>query len=660
MVVRVSRHGSIAVVTVHNPPVNAASQAVRQGLLDALERTEADAYAKAVVLACAGRTFIAGADVREFGKPPVKPHLPDLLARIECASKPWVAAIHGSALGGGLEAALVCSHRIATASAILGLPEVSLGLIPGAGGTARLPRLVPADKALAMIATGKPVTASEAEKIGLIDAIAEGDLPEEAIALAQRAASEPLRTPLAQRAPLKVEDGAAFEAAAEKIEAKAGQQHAPRVAVRAVRNALERPADVALAAERKAFLALKADPQSRALRHVFFAERATTRIERLKTVRPRFLREVGVIGGGTMGAGIAAACLLSGYSVTMVERDSEAASAGEGRVKNVLDGSLQRGLISASRHASLLAEFNASDGYDALSSVDLAIEAVFENMDVKKEVFANLDAHARPDSVLATNTSYLDVNEIANSSACPGRVIGLHFFSPAHIMKLLEIVVTDAASNEILATGVAFAKSLKKVPVLAGVCDGFIANRIMSAYRREAECMLEDGALPWEVDAAMTDFGLPMGLFQMQDLAGLDISWAMRKQQAATRDPDQRYVDIGDKLCEMGRFGRKTGRGYYLYGETGHAIPDPEVEALILSESARKGIVRQRMTRSDIMARILEAMQTEGSAILDEGIARCGDDIDVVMINAYGFPRWKGGPMFMKGQRRELQGERHE
>ena len=510
------------------------------------------------------------------------------------------------------------------------------------------------------IATGKPVTASEAEKIGLIDAIAEGDLAEEAIALAQKAASEPLRTPLAQRAPLMVEDGAAFEAAAAKIEAKAGQQNAPRVAVRAVRNALDLPAEAALAAEREAFLALKADPQSSALRHVFFAERATTRIERLRTVRPRILKEVGVIGGGTMGAGIAAACLLAGYSVTMVERDSEAAAAGEGRVKSVLDGSLKRGLISASRHASLLAEFSASDGYDALSGTDLAVEAVFENMDVKKEVFAKLDVHARPDSVLATNTSYLDVNEIANSSACPGRVIGLHFFSPAHIMKPLEIVVSDAASDEILATGVAFAKSLKKIPVLAGVCNGFIANRIMSAYRREAECMLEDGALPWEVDAAMTEFGLPMGLFQMQDLAGLDISWAMRKQQAATRDQDQRYVDIGDKLCEMGRFGRKSGRGYYLYGETGKATPDPEVEALILSESARKGIVRQRMTRSDIMARILEAMQTEGAAILDEGIARCGDDIDVVMINAYGFPRWKGGPMFMKGQESELHRKRHE
>lgn len=650
MVVSMTHRGDVAIVTIDNPPVNATSQAVRQGLLEVIEATDRDADTKAVVLTCAGRTFVAGADVREFGQPPAEPHLPDVLARIERASKPWVAAIHGSALGGGLETALVCSHRIATANAKLGLPEVSLGLIPGAGGTVRLPRLVAAGEALTMIANGKPITAQKAKKIGLIDAIAEGDLLEEAIALAHKVAAEPMPARLSRRAPLKPDDTSAFDAAAAKIEAKAGNQKAPKAAVQAVRNALTLSAEDAFAAERETFLTLKSDPQSGALRHVFFAERAAARIDRIKNVQPRPLRTIGVVGGGTMGAGIAAACLLANLSVTMVERDAEAASIGAGRVKAILDGSLKRGLVSASQHAGLLAAFDTSDGYDALSNADLVIEAVFEDMDVKKQVFAQLDAHTRSDTVLATNTSYLDVNEIANASEHPDRVIGLHFFSPAHIMKLLEIVVPDAASNEVLATGVALAKSLKKIPVLAGVCDGFIANRIMSAYRREAEYMLEDGALPWEIDAAMTAFGLPMGLFRMQDLAGLDISWAMRKRQAATRDPDLRYVDIGDKLCELGHFGRKTGRGYYLYDGSGQAAPDPDVEALILAESARKGIARRQMTQDDIMDRILGAMQAEGAAILDEGIAQSGDDIDVVMVNAYGFPRWKGGPMFMRAQ----------
>ncbi len=445
-------------------------------------------------------------------------------------------------------------------------------------------------------------------------------------------------------------DAEAFAAIVDKAERKAGQNNAPKAAAQALRNALTMDAEVALTAEREAFQILREDPQSRAMRHIFFAERGTTRIDRIKGVTPLPLRHIGVIGGGTMGAGIAAACLLSGYSVVMIERNAEAAAAGGERVKGILSGSQKRGLIDQSKYDALLAAFTTSEGYDALSDADLVIEAVFEDMGVKKEVFADLDAVVKPQAVLASNTSYLDVNEIAASTTNPSRVIGLHFFSPAHIMKLLEVVVPDPVSDEVLATGISFAKAMRKIPVLAGVCDGFIANRIMSTYRRECEYMLEDGALPWQVDQAMTEFGLPMGIFQMVDLAGLDISWAMRKRQAATRDPSQRYVDIGDKLCEQGFFGRKSGRGYYLYPDGKIGAPNPEVEALILAESNRKGISRTSMTNDQIMGRILAVMQREGQRILDEGIAQSANDIDVVMVNAYGFPRWTGGPMFMANQ----------
>lgn len=453
----------------------------------------------------------------------------------------------------------------------------------------------------------------------------------------------------AVKAPQDIE---AFDAAASKIASKARGQNAPKAAIQAIRNAFTMSAEDALAAERKAFVALKEDPQSTALRHIFFAERGTSKIDRIKGVAPRSIVKVGVIGGGTMGAGIATACLLSGYAVQMIERDMDAANAGKARVLATLEGSLKRGLINSDKHATLGAAFNASDSYADLNNSDLIIEAVFEDMAVKKQVFAQIEAVAKEDAVIATNTSYLDVNEIAASTSNPARVVGLHFFSPAHIMKLLEIVVPEQIDDTTLSSAVAFAKKLRKTPVLAGVCDGFIANRIMSAYRREAEFMIEDGAMPWDVDHAMVEFGLPMGIFQMGDLAGLDISWAMRKRQAATRDPKERYVDIGDKLCEMGRLGRKSGSGYYSYQDDGKGTPDPVVEALILSESERKGIARIEMSSADIMARILGVMQSEGQKILDEGIAQTADDIDVVMVNAYGFPRWRGGPMFMAAQSR--------
>ncbi|NVK32563.1 MAG: enoyl-CoA hydratase/isomerase family protein [Gammaproteobacteria bacterium] len=643
MCVSVSTHGNTAVVTIDYPPVNAIGLEVRKGLIDAVERTESDPSINAVVLICAGKSFVAGADVREFDKPPVEPHLPDVLLRIENSTKPWIAAIHGAALGGGLELAMACHQRIANQSAKLGLPEVTLGVIPGAGGTVRLPRLVDAATALNMIATGKPLNAQRALEAGLLDAVSNNDLLPDAIALAQTipAALATLKKPTKLPA-----DPQRFQSAIDTILKKAGGQTAPKVAIQALNNAYQLDAIIALRLEREAFLSLRSAPQAAAMRHIFFAERSTAKVERVKHIAPNPVKTVGVVGGGTMGAGIAAACLLAGLEVTMVERDESACKAGYDRVHNTLETSLKRGLIDQLTFDKLLRTFGVGTQYSILAKADLVIEAVFEDLDVKQQVFAQLDKATHPAAILATNTSYLDVAAIASVTTDPTRVIGLHFFSPAHIMKLLEVVVPDCSSDHTVATALSFARKLGKVPVLAGICDGFIANRIMSAYRREAEYMIEDGAMPWEVDKAMTDFGMPMGIFQMGDLAGLDISWAMRKRQATTRDPNQRYVDIGDKLYALGRLGRKTGKGYYRY-DTGKPTPDPDVEALIMAESHRKGIIRQAIDPDTIMARILSAMQREGQKILKEGIAQSAADIDVVMVNAYGFPRWRGGPMYM-------------
>ncbi len=646
MAVSTNVSDGIAVVTINNPPVNATSHKVRQGLWDALKQTSRDDRVRAVVLHCAGRTFIAGADIREFDQPPREPSLPDLLHKIETASKPWIAAIHGTALGGGLETALACHYRVAATKAKLGLPEVALGLVPGAGGTVRLPRLIAPDRALEIIAGGKPISAQMAADLGLADQLAESDLLDDAIAFAQDAASLPLPVPVSQRPVLAASTPDAFDAAAVKIRSKARGQLAPNAAIEAVLRAMEHGAEDAFATERAAFLELRDGAQSRALRHVFFAERATARIDRIQGTSARRIQHVGVIGGGTMGAGIAAAALLSEFRVTMIEQNADAANAGHARVTRILDQGRTRGIVSQQLYSSALDCLTALPDYSRLSDADLVIEAVFEDMDTKVDVLQKSDAVVGPEAILATNTSYLDVNALAARTLIPSRVIGLHFFSPAHIMKLLEIVVPDGLDEQTLATCIAFAKRLRKVPVLSRVCEGFIANRIMSAYRQECEYMLEDGALPWEIDEAMMSFGMPMGIFQMQDLAGLDISWAMRKRQAAIRDPGQRYVHIADKLCEMGRFGQKTGRGWYIYQDNVR-MRDPEVEALILAESERKGITRRSMDHDQVIARILARMQEEGRAVLNEGIAQRAEDIDVVMVNAFGFPRWRGGPLYM-------------
>lgn len=637
MVVSISVTDGLAWVEIDNPPVNATSQAVRQGVLEAVAQCDADREVRAVVLVCAGRTFVAGADVTEFGKPPRPPHLPDVIDAIEAAAKPWVAALHGTVLGGGLELAMGCHARIAAPGTKLGLPEVGLGLIPGAGGTLRLPRLVPATTALSMIAGGKPVSASQALQDGLIDALAADDLRAEAAALAQ---TVQLRRTLDLRC--KAYDLSTYDSVKTKTLTRARGQLSIPAAIEAVDRALTLPVAEARTTERAAFLALKDSDQSAALRHIFFAERKTLGDPRCKGT-PRPLDHVAVIGGGTMGAGIATACLMRGLQVTLLEQTSQAADTARTRIAETLGQSHKRGLIP---DATALMQALATDtDYAALAKADLVIEAVFEDLSVKQEVFRAIEAATRPDTIIATNTSYLDVNAIAATLENPSRAIGLHFFSPAHIMKLLEIVLPSGVADDVVATAALLGKKLGKIGVLAGVCDGFIGNRIMSAYRHEADLLLLDGADPAQVDAAMRDFGFPMGVFEMQDMAGLDIGWAMRKRRIAEQGLPEDYVHIADQLCEAGRFGRKTGAGWYAHGENG-AKASEFVARIIADERARLGRMARDLSLDEIMARILSRMQREARAVEAEGIARTGADIDVVMVNGYGFPRWRGGPCF--------------
>ncbi|MCA1297077.1 3-hydroxyacyl-CoA dehydrogenase NAD-binding domain-containing protein [Stappia indica] len=647
--VTISQKGDLAIVTIDNPPVNATSQAVRAGLLEAVERIEAMPEVAAVVLACAGRTFVAGADITELGKPPREPHLPDVIAAIEASRVPWVAAIKGAAFGGGLEIALGCHGRVAAPGAKLGLPEVTLGIVPGAGGTVRLPRLIAVADALDMITTGKPVSAEKALKTGLVDAVAEDDLLDAASARARALAAEGRPVPLLDRDPVAPLADVDWDAAEALLRKKARGQASPLEALAALRDSATLPAREALTKERARFLRLSGSEEAAALRHVFFSERRAGASLKAAEAAPADLGHVGVIGGGTMGAGIAAALLLSGSLVSLIERDEASCAAAAGRITGILEGSHKRGLLDDAGLADATARLETGSDYAALTPCELVIEAVFEDMDVKTEVFARLDAIMAPDAILASNTSYLDVNALAARTARPARVIGLHFFSPAHVMKLLEVVRTDGVSDRALATAGALAKRLRKTPVVAGVCDGFIGNRIMSAYRRECDFMLEEGALPWQIDAAMRGFGFAMGIYAVQDMAGLDVAWAMRKRRAATRPADERYSRIADRLCEMGRFGRKTGAGWYNY-EDSKPVPDPLVEGIILEESERLGIARREFSEADIVARIMSLMQAEAQAVLDEGIAESASDIDVTMILGYGFPRHKGGPMFLAGR----------
>ena len=641
--VRTERHGDIALIVIDHPPVNAMSHHVRRDLAAAVEWVSHEPGIRAAVLACDGRTFVAGADIREFDAPPQHPLLGDVCALLDACPRPVVAAVHGTALGGGFELALACHGRVLSPDARVGLPETKLGLIPGAGGTQRLPRLVGALAALDLIAAGKQISADEAVKLGVADEIATG-IRAAATALARRLADAGQR-PRVRDLAVPVADRAALDAAAAAIRAKARGALAPVAAVEAIAWALDLPFDEALAREGARSRELRLGPQSRALRHVFHAERQAAKLPKHEQDLHGWpVRRCGVIGGGTMGSGIAVALAEAGLPVTLVETSPEAARAAEGRVAAVFDRQLKSGRLTASAHRERLDRLHYTTNLPALADCDLVIEAVIEDVAAKQAVFRQLSGIVRRDCVLASNTSYIDIDLMADMVDAPERVLGMHFFSPAHVMRLLEVVRAPRTSGEVAATALAVAKRTGKQAVLCRSGEGFIGNRLLMRWRLVCEYALEDGALPHEVDAAMEAYGWAMGYFAVADLAGLDIAWAVRKRMAATRDPAARYVKLGDWLCERGRFGQKTGAGYYRH-EGGKRVIDPEVTALIEQARAEKSITPRAISPEVIQTRILAAMVNEAAKTLSEGIAHRPGDIDVVLVNGYGFPAWRGGPM---------------
>ena len=649
--VRTERAGDILVVTLDHPPVSALNVEVRRGLLQAVQQAQADAQVRAVLIVGAGRAFIAGADIREFGKPPLPPSLPEVCNGIEACDKPVIAAIHGPALGGGLEIAMSAHYRLALGDARLGLPEVQLGLLPGSGGTQRAPRLMGLRPAVELMLSGRHMGAQEALDVGLIDRLAEGsDVRAAGLAYARELLSAGVGVRRTRDLDTlfrdKAESLATLEALRSETAKKSRGLFSPLKVIEAVQAGLDLPFDEALKFERQLFLQCIDSPQRAGLIHAFFAEREVVKVPEAQAAKPRAIASVGVVGGGTMGAGIAVSALDAGLSVTMVERDDASIARGRANVEKVYDGLVAKGRMTPEAKAAVMARYTGSTQYEALAPVDLVIEAVFEDLAVKQAVFAELDRVCKPGAVLATNTSYLDIDAIAASTARPQDVIGLHFFSPANIMKLLEIVVPAQVAADVVATAFELAKKLRKVAVRAGVCDGFIGNRILAVYRAAADHMMEDGAAPYEIDAAARDFGYPMGPFQVSDLAGGDIGWATRKRRAPTRDPQARYVQIADRICERGWFGQKTGRGYYLYPQgarTGQ--PDPEVLAIIDAERQRAGITPRRFTPEEIMRRYMAAMVNEGANVVAQGIALRPLDVDVTFLYGYGFPRHRGGPM---------------
>lgn len=642
--VSVTRDNDVAIVTIDNPPVNALSFHVREPLMQALVALRDDPSVAAIVIACAGRTFVAGADITEFGKPLQQPELRAIVATLETIAKPTVAAIHGTALGGGLELALGCHFRVADVHAKLGLPEVKLGLLPGGGGTARLPRLVGAQKALGMIVSGTPIGAGDALVSGLVDALFDRDLVAQATRFATEMVAKdgPFVAVRDRNERLEEIDLPAFDKEAAELAKKARGLDAPVACAQAVRNAMTLPFDEALAAERALFLKLVAGDQSRAQRHLFFAEREAAKGPGRDVAR-RKIERVGVIGAGTMGGGIAMAFANGGYPVTLLETSGEALQRGLATIEKNYAVSVTRGSLSEDAKLERLGLFMGSTDYADLADCDLIVEAVFEDMAVKHEVFAKIDTVAKSGAILATNTSYLDVNAIAAATSRPQDVVGLHFFSPANVMKLLEIVRAEKTAPDALATVVELARRIGKVPVVVGVCHGFVGNRMLAARGSESEALLLEGATPSQIDKAFTDFGWPMGPFQMGDLAGLDIGWRNRKARGLT-------AVIADTLCEQGHFGQKTGSGFYRY-ENGSRTPapNPKVEALIRGKAAEKGIAPRVIATDEIIERTLYPLVNEGAKILEEKIAARASDIDIVWVNGYGFPVGRGGPMFWAG-----------
>ena len=645
--VTTERVGRVGLIAIDNPPVNAASHAVRAGIAAAIDALAADDAVDVIALYGAGRTFIAGADIREFGKPPQEPGLSAVCTHIEACAKPVAVLIHGTTLGGGLEVALGCHTRVALPGTKIGFPEVTLGLIPGAGGTQRAPRLAGITAAVDLITSGKRIDAAEALALGLVDAIGDGTPREAAIRAGEDVLSGAL--PHRRTGTLSVAaDEPALEARTAELKKKQPHLLAPLKCVEAVAGAARLSITDGLALERRLFTACLESPQRAGLVHAFFAERAVSKIPEAGAT-PRKIANVGVIGGGTMGSGIATAFLLAGYTVTMLERDAAALSRGQATVTKNLAGAQKRGKLSDARRAEIDAgAFSGTTAVTAFADADLVIEAAFEDMDVKKDLFGQLDAVAKDGAILATNTSYLDVNAIAAVTRRPRDVIGLHFFSPAHVMRLLEVVVADETADDVVATGFAVARTLGKVAVRAGVCEGFIGNRILTHYRKAAEYLVMDGASPAQVDRALEDFGFAMGPHAVFDLAGLDISWAARKRLAPTRPAEERYVAIADRLCEAGEFGRKTGRGFYLYGDDIAGRPEnPDALAIIADEREKAGITPRAFTDAQIVERYIAAMIAEAARVVEDGTALRPIDVDAVLLFGYGFPRFRGGPLFL-------------
>jgi 3-hydroxyacyl-CoA dehydrogenase len=646
-VIDLTLDGDVAVVTVNSPPVNALSAAVRDGLYQALKQAGEDPAAKAIVLICAGRTFIAGADITELGKAHKGARLAEVQDLLENAPKHTVAAIHGTALGGGLEVALCAHYRVALASARLGLPEVNIGILPGAGGTQRLPRIVGVERALQMITSGEHIPAKEALAMGLVDELVEeGKLREAAVAFARRLAVErrPLKKVRDQNDKLEAAKGKP-EIFADFRKANARKFRgflAPENSIKAIEAAVNRPFAEGLKEELRLSGELVTGPQAAAQRYAFFAERAAQKVTDVPDDTPlRPIKSVGIIGAGTMGGGIAMNFANAGIPVILVEVKQEALDRGLGLIRKNYERTAARGGITAAQVEERMGRISGGLELNALKGVDLVIEAVFERMDIKKDIFKKLDAICKPGAILATNTSLLDVNEIAAVTGRPQDVIGLHFFSPANVMKLLEVVRGAKTAKDVIATSMKLAKQIGKIPVLVGVCYGFVGNRMLRQRGDETQAMTLEGAAPWDVDRVLVDFGFPMGPFAMGDMAGLDVTWVKAESSGAT---------LRDILCERGRFGQKTGAGYYDYDDRRHASPSPLTEQLLAHVRARAGVTPRQIESQELLERALYVMVNEAAKILEEGIAQRASDIDVIWVNGYGWPTYRGGPMYYADQ----------
>jgi len=648
---------NVVLITINNPPVNALSHAVRNGLATSITRFEKDSKAHVAVIVGNGKLFSCGADIAEFNKPSQAPHLADVILQIERCSKPVVAAMHGTALGGGLEVAMGAHYRIALAQTVLGMPEVKLGLIPGAGGTQRLPRLVGFENALSMVTTGDTVDAAQCVITGLVDKLYDED--DAGIAgvsfarelLAKTDSSSTLVRRTGDHPVSSVSDKMVAKWRLSLSESASGIV-APAIALQAIEASINLSYELGLKEEKRLFTALMGSPQKAGMIHAFYAERRVCKIEEVAGARPIEITHMGIVGGGTMGAGIATAALLGGLTVSLVERDTKSANKARSTIEENLDGAVRRGKLDVkSREHLEKCKLITGTHYSTLAQSDLIIEAVFECMDVKKQVFQAMDSAAKPGAILATNTSYLDVNEIASCVKRPEAVMGLHFFSPAHVMKLMEVVAAEKTPPELVATGFALATKLGKRAVRSGVCDGFIGNRILRHYRTAADHMVLDGASPYQIDKALTDYGFAMGPFAVADLAGLDIGYAARQRMTPFRHQRERYPNWADDLYHEGRLGQKTGKGYYVYPDGARkGLEDPHVEELVAQARHEAGLTPRAFSDEEIVTRYMSAMINEAARVVDEGIALRPSDVDVVLLHGYGFPRWRGGPMHTADQ----------